>query len=205
MKDYKEVMPAISEQRRPHPIESTLFASMAAGVVALFLGLLLERPWQELWRWPIIGFLIPVALFLFTSVGLVIEWAIENLTHQDRNKDGVIGKPGHIMAMNTSAARATAERYFEYPEGPTYDELIRFLERSATMGTSEGAQEIKRGSVAAQRYLLCRDKFMDLRLARWINPTKHSLGWELSTSMSHARAVLSRYLTELPPTPPKDR
>jgi hypothetical protein len=86
-------IPTVIERRQPHPLELASMASVAGALVLVLLGLLLDRPMTELWRWLVIGFMLPWSVFLVATLAPVMVWMLETLSRRDFNADGVVGKP----------------------------------------------------------------------------------------------------------------
>jgi len=53
--------------RNLYPWENAILASAAAAVFALGIAVFIERPLRELWRWLLVGSLIPIFLFLVAN------------------------------------------------------------------------------------------------------------------------------------------
>ena len=83
-----------TEIKRPmHPVELAFIAMLAGAVVATLAAVFLERPWAEVWRWPVIGGGLPLLILFIATVTPLITWFLEQITKRDLNHDNVIGNP----------------------------------------------------------------------------------------------------------------
>jgi hypothetical protein len=167
------IPPTITEQpRRPHPVELVIMATGAASFLALCIAALTDRPWVEMWRWLIVGAMLPVGVFLLATLGPIIVWALETIASRDVTGDGVIGKP-HPVLVNPRQGQEVAKRQSEAEYRAAFEVFIRGCERDTSLRRWED-----RGVNRAQ-YQEWRDTLMGAGYAAWKNDTDQRQGWRL--------------------------
>lgn len=147
--------------------------------VALVFGVVLACAW--LWRLRLMDSLL---------------WATESITGRDVNRDGHVGRPAHNLALvNPAAARETAQKDVRTTESAAQRaELLAFVHRCYTVGTSEGAHGVKASGPDRQAYVRQRDVLLSLGVAAWKNPARPRAGWRMAVSYGKAAEIVGRHV-----------
>ena len=124
-------------------------------------------------------------------------YAVESITRQDLDGDGVAGAPmTHLAMVQPEAARADAARQVrQTANGERLAWFQAFVHRCYVAGCSESAQGIKPGDRA--KYLEGRDVLLRLGLAAWRDEANKRLGWVLVADEPTAVAIIANHVTEL--------
>jgi hypothetical protein len=116
-------------------------------------------------------------------------WAVEKLTGQDLDQNGVIGKPQERLII-VNAAQGQVEAA-QRENAQRASEFARFVARLPVMGTSQRTWESELGRLT---YTEFRDALIRLGWARWLSvkpdgTPNERRGWELTVS---AAEILER-------------
>lgn len=176
------------------PMLQAVFTALAAGimagclafvfgwpvrVVALVFGVALASSW--LWRLRLADSLL---------------WATESITGRDVNRDGAIGRPAQSFTLaNPAQARSDAAQHVATAEHEAARaELLAFVHRCYTVGTSEGAHGVKASGPDRAAYVRQRDVLMSLGVATWRNPERPRAGWKMAVSYARAAELIARHV-----------
>ena len=123
-----------------------------------------------------------------------LTWAAEVWTRQDLDGDGIQGNPatGYALVNPAAARQALAQGQRAAADTARRAALLAFVDRCATVGTSENTQGIDAG--ARPEYIRKRDDLLALGLAKWRNPARPKTGWDLTTTTEKAREVIVKHV-----------
>ena len=197
--------PTVAHERRravrAPAIGSDFMVPMLQALFTALAGAVLAATCAWLWHWPIKTVLVLAGLTFAGSwlwrlrLADALLWEVETLTGRDMNHDGRIGEPGRAVLVNPVEARAeVARETADTGAARERQELVAFLNRCFTAGTSEAAHGITRGSGAERAaYLRRRDALLSLGIAVWRNPERTSAGWRIAVSHERAVQLLARH------------
>jgi len=162
--------------RNLYPWENAILASAAAAVFALGIAVFIERPLRELWRWLLVGSLIPIFLFLVATIAPIVIWATENIARRDISGDGVVGKP-HPVLVNPRQGQEIARRQTEAEYRAEVEAFIRGCSTDPASKLNSERSWAKRG-VVGDDYEDYRNLLIGGSYAAW-NGTDKRQGWHL--------------------------
>lgn len=149
-----------------------------------------------LWSWlPAAGLVATAALVMWGWRLLRSDkllWQIERLTRHDLDGDGVAGDP-IMTVVNPVDARHTAANNPLRNTAAAQQSLTAFVYLCASVPRpTEEALGIPTGDRAG--FVKYRDKLMDLGIAAWDNPERHSAGWHLAVTPDIAAGIIEKHL-----------
>lgn len=176
------------------PLAQAVLTALAAGIlaacaawafgwpartVALVFGVSLAAAW--LWRLRLADSLL---------------WATETITGRDVNRDGAIGRPAQSFTLaNPAQARQDAAQHVATAEdAAARAELLAFVHRCYTVGTSEGAHGVKASGPDRAAYVRQRDALLALGIAAWRNPERPRAGWKMAVSYQRATELIAKHV-----------
>lgn len=147
--------------------------------VALVFGVVLACSW--LWRLRLADSLL---------------WATESITGRDVNRDGAVGRPAQSFTLaNPAQARQQAAQTVKTAESEAARaELVAFVHRCYTVGTSEGAHGVKASGPDRAAYVRQRDVLLALGIAAWKNAERPRAGWKMAVSYARATEIIARHV-----------
>ena len=157
--------------RNLYPWENAILASAAAAVFALGIAVFIERPLRELWRWLLVGSLIPIFLFLVATIAPIVIWATENIMHRDFSGDGVVGKP-HPVLVNPRQGQQVARQQTEAEYRADFERFVRGCKDNTGMAYWQSH------GVNRDDYQAMRDTLIGAGYATWNSDDKRQ-GWRL--------------------------
>lgn len=168
---------------------TTVAIGVTAGLVALVMN------WS--WRVPaiVLGLAALIAWLWRLRLADSLLWATETLTGYDVNQDGSIGKPAKFTLVNPAAARAETDSLTRTGESEAAKaELLAFVHRSYTVGTSESAHGVKASGPDRAQYVRQRDVLLSLGIATWKNPARPKAGWKMAVSYKRALELIGKHV-----------
>lgn len=164
------------------PLQVATVAVVCAAIIAGALGLLLDRPLDELWRWLVIGALLPLCIVLIATIGRLIvfasnlaTWKVEQKTGIDFTGDGIAGDPS-VIAINPRQGIAQAKRDQARDYKRRFNSFIRGCEGTGT------AWRAWQNQMTRDQWEDWRDKLIGSGFAGWINERDQRAGWKLLMS-----------------------
>jgi hypothetical protein len=161
---------------------------------AVLLGLCIA-----LWRWRPDAGLVATAALLIWSWRILrsdkLLWQIERLTHHDLDGDGVQGEPTMTIVNGRDARQQAGHDPYNTlrDTAAAQQSLTAFVYLcSSVERPTEEALGIPTGDRAG--YVKYRNKLMDLGIAAWDNPDRHSAGWHLAVTPDMAAAIIEKHL-----------
>jgi hypothetical protein len=191
----------------PHRTPDSLADVIVPGLQALLTALAFGSgvgliAWAFGWSWrvPLVVMGLAVIAGWLWRLHVVdrLLWRIETALRRDLNRDGATGQPTlehPFTVVDQVEARATAHQVQALDdESEKRDELLSFLARCYTHGTSEAAHRIKAGGPDRDKYLDCRDTLLDLGVGAWKNTERPRAGWILTMSEADAEELVMRHV-----------
>lgn len=188
-------------QRTPSVETDFLLPVLQAGATAISVFVLAGLlSWALGWSWRVaaVTFGATLALTLLARLRFMdgLLWATETITGFDVNGDGKVGKPAASFTLaNPAQARSDARQAQQTTESEAAKaELLAFLHRCYTVGTSEAAHGVKASGPDRQTYVRQRDVLLHLGIASWKNPERPKAGWKMAVSYARARELIARHV-----------
>ena len=153
-----------------NPVTATIMSSAAAAILGVGLAILLDKPLDQLWRWMLIGGLIPMALVLLRCTTPMVLQLLEVVSKRDFTGDGVVGRP-HPVLVNPSQGQAEARRQTEAQYKAQFEEFVKGCATDTSLRTWEG-------KLSRAQYNQMRDALLGAGYAVW-NSTDQRQGWRL--------------------------
>lgn len=181
------------------PIGQSLFSGLVAALVAAFVSWKLGG---DVLSWTIAGFVMGMAVCWLAALGLArqLVWKIERFVG-DLDGDGYEGEPpeeSHTLLVQPGEARSEAGKVAREHAGAIKTaELLSFLTRCATVGTSEGKLGIGTSPQQRAKYAALRDTLIQLGIGAWKDENRRALGWVLTMTPEQAAPIISRHVKEL--------
>lgn len=150
-------------------------------ITAVTLSVVLAVAW--LWRLGVVDSLLSV---------------VERITQELDGPEEEAEPEAHTMTVNAGQARAEAGRIAgERASTVKTAELLGFVSRCATLGTSEGAQGVKPNQTERARYAELRDMLISLGIGQWKDENRKRLGWSLVLTPTEAAPIIAQHVREL--------
>jgi hypothetical protein len=189
-------------ERTPDRITDVVVPGLQALLTAVAFGCgagLISWAFGWSWRVPvaIMGLALIIGWLWRLRIVDGLLWRIETALRRDLTGDGHTGPPPAqpFTVVDPAQARATSHQVQQADaESEKRDELLAFLARCYTHGTSEASHHVKAGGPDRDRYLACRDTLLHLGVAAWKNAARPRAGWILTMSETDAEAVIMRHV-----------
>jgi len=168
--------------------QAIITGALLAGVIAFVLG---QMDYEGKLSPVFFGVWLSIAalawLFLLSDTRRLLR-TIEELTGQDIDGDGQVGKPQErYIAVNAPQAREEAQAIAEADEkAQVASELSEFVARIPTHGTDSRTWEPR---IGRERYQTFRALLLEMGWAAWNNPQEKRQGWRLVLPV---RTILQR-------------
>ncbi len=175
------------------PVLQAIFTALAAGVMAGCCALVFGWPART------VGLVFGVTLALSWLWRLRLAdsllWATETLTGHV-GPQNTAPRTGHAFTLaNAAQARTEAQRDTRTAEHEASKaELLAFVHRCYTVGTSEGAHGIRATGPDRAAYVRQRDVLMALGIAAWKNAERPRAGWKMAVSYARAQELIARHV-----------
>lgn len=180
-----------------------LQAAITAAALALFAAFVAWRMGGDVLTWTSGAFVAGLLGAWLWRLGIASQllWLVEKITHRDLDGDGAEGEPvddSHGMEVNAPAARAeVAAHVSRRARAERLEDLLAFVTRCATVGTSERALGIRPGTDARTQYQARRDVLIRLGIGKWKDAARPQAGWSLTVALDEATEILRKHVMDV--------
>lgn len=175
------------------PVLQAFFTALAAGLMAACCALVFGWPWRTVAL--VSGVTLALSWLWRLRLADSLLWATETLTGHLQPQNAA-PRTGHAFTLaNPAEARTEAQRDTRTAEHEASKaELLAFVHRCYTVGTSEGAHGVKASGPDRQAYVRHRDVLMSLGIAAWKNAERPRAGWKMAVSYQRATELIGRHV-----------
>lgn len=175
------------------PIAQATMTAIAIGIMAGCCAWVLEWPMRTVAF--IFGTTLAISWLWRLRLADSLLWATETLTGHvgPQNAAPRVGRA--FTLANPAEARTDAQRDTRTVEHEAAKaELLAFVHRCYTVGTSEGSHGVKASGPDRQAYVRQRDVLFSLGIAAWKNPERPRAGWRMAVSYQRATELIGRHV-----------
>lgn len=171
-------------------------AAMTAAAVGVLAGC---AAWA--FGWPVktvalvAGVTLAVAWLWRLRLADSLLWQVETLTGHVGPQNAAPRTGRAFTLANPAEARTEAQRDTRTAEHEAARaELLAFVHRCYTVGTSEGAHGVKASGPDRQAYVRQRDVLFSLGIATWKNPERPKAGWKMAVSYARTVELIGKHV-----------
>lgn len=184
------------------PAAMSAIIGLAVSIGVFVIALATNRTLATALQFGSIAFIGTFLVALFQRLGVIDNGlnVREKITQTDTDDDSDTGEENttHNMLQNPGQAREVSNKIASGNGGALRTaELLSFVTRCATIGTSEAKLGIGTSPQQRQQYKQLRDSLIELGIAEWKNEERRALGWELRMTPEQAAPIISAHVKQL--------
>lgn len=175
------------------PVLQAFFTALAAGIMAGCCALVFGWPGRTVAL--VAGVTLAVSWLWRLRLADSLLWATETLTGHV-GPQAAAPRTGRAFTLaNPAEARTQAQKdTHTADDAAARAELLAFVHRCYTVGTSEGAHGVKASGPDRAAYVRQRDVLMALGIAAWKNAERPRAGWKMATSYARAQELIAKHV-----------